>query len=200
MRTLVLLALLATSPAHAIMVQFTQTGILDDEAGTAITLTAFAHGDGVLSSIFAPYDFNPTYINPDFTLAVFDVRLTIGEELYTEADGTFSLIGDLGGPGGYDAAWWFKFGAWTLGVSDGSLYDAITSAEAAAWAYPEVEALLASDFRQRATSMQDPTGTRTRFVFASGDFVVNEVPEPPTILLFGTALLGFAFRARRQAA
>jgi hypothetical protein len=39
-----------------------------------------------------------------------------------------------------------------------------------------------------------------RFLFQSGDLVVKEVPEPATILMFGTALLGFAFHARRQTA
>jgi hypothetical protein len=99
MRTLALLILLSTSPAHAIMVQLTQTGILDDEAGTAVTLTAFAHGDGVLSSIFVPYDFDPTYINPDFSLALFNVRFSLGDTVFESVTGRYSQVGDLGGPG-----------------------------------------------------------------------------------------------------
>lgn len=91
----------------------------------------------MLRSIFAPYGFNPTHINPDFSLALFDIRLSVGDQEFTSATDGCSQIGDLGGPGGYDAAWWFNFGGWTLSISGESMYDAITSAEAAQWEFPK---------------------------------------------------------------
>lgn len=194
---------LSTFSAKATMLEFRQTGVLDNPTNDVLTVTALFQSDDVLSSAFTQYTAGgeiANYMAPSFTVSLMNVTLDLGgTTLASTAGGTFSFGGDLNVPAAYDAFWSFDFAGWSWSVIDGLAASGVSAAEFGTWDDPVTDFLTSRDFQANEYRLRGPDGTSTRLVRSSGDFQIREVPEPATFGLLAFGLWGTLLARRRTA-